>query len=531
ASYTPIPFAEGARIIWTGNLKEIHFYQIQVRLYPKSTTVVSFTPSDIADYADKINHVTQVLENPDHHFNTAYETSEKIFETKLAAGEQKEVIRIDGPGLITQFTLKIEAENIEYALTQTLFRFFFDDLPNACIESPAADFFGASPGINPYISLPFTVKPDGTMVCRFVMPFEKSAMIQFENYGNQEISLNGLVQSAIYNWNEQSMHFTARWRVNHNLTASPENVIDLPFLIAFGNGLYVGTTSFLLNPCPVPTPWGNWWGEGDEKVFIDNNVKPSIFGTGSEDFYNYSWSSPDIFFFPYCGQPRNDGPGNRGFVANYRWHIPDAIPYQENIRFYMELFSHLPTPGLTYARLSYYYTKPGASDDHIPVTGEDLRILELPANWQPVASHGSHNSVFYEAEDIVEDSADTGLTDGNIWAGSHLLVWFPKQQGDQKNFTIPVENTGEYRVYITAAHTPASGKIIVSLNNQPADLHQQTEVINLHVPDRILSRNYLLTRTTLKEGNHILTLKYDGCEEHITNPEIGLDFIWIQKLE
>ena len=51
---------------------------------------------------------------------------------------------------------------------------------------------------------------------------------------------------------------------------------------------------------------------------------PRIFGTGSEDYFNYAWSSPDIFLFPYCGQPRNDGPGNRGFVTNNRWHIIDS---------------------------------------------------------------------------------------------------------------------------------------------------------------------------------------------------------------
>jgi hypothetical protein len=136
------------------------------------------------------------------------------------------------------------------------------------------------------------------------------------------------------------MHFRARWRVDHDLIASGKDVQDLPFLLARGRGVYVGTTSILLNPAPVPTPWGGWWGEGDEKVFVDGDTVPSTFGTGSEDYYNYSWSAPDIFFFPYCGQPRNDGPGNRGFVTNFRWHVVDAIPFRDSIGFSMELSSH-----------------------------------------------------------------------------------------------------------------------------------------------------------------------------------------------
>ena len=64
---------------------------------------------------------------------------------------------------------------------------------------------------------------------------------------------------------------------------------------------------------------------------------PSFFGTGSEDYFNYSWSSARIFSYPYCGQPRNDGPGNRGYVSNYSWHISDDIPFTDKIAFYMEL--------------------------------------------------------------------------------------------------------------------------------------------------------------------------------------------------
>ncbi len=178
------------------------------------------------------------------------------------------------------------------------------------------------------------------------MPFAESLIIRLENMGEQDVSVRG---SALpypeYKWNpESSLHFRARWRVEHDLVASNQDVQDLAFLMANGKGLYVGTTSILLNPNQVPTPYGNWWGEGDEKVFVDDEALPSIFGTGSEDYYNYSWSSPDIFAFPYCGQPRNDGPGNRGFVTNFRWHILDPIPFKRNIRFYMELFSHEVRP-------------------------------------------------------------------------------------------------------------------------------------------------------------------------------------------
>ena len=169
------------------------------------------------------------------------------------------------------------------------------------------------------------------MTCRFVMPFAKKCRIRFENRGAQEVTVTGSVLPLPWSWDPaRSMHFRARWRVDHDLIARPgAGAQDLPFVVARGSGVYVGTAIMLLNPNSIPTPYGNWWGEGDEKIFVDDDVRPSTFGTGSEDYFNYSWSSPDIFVYPYCGQPRNDGPANRGFVVNHRWHIMDALPFHQ----------------------------------------------------------------------------------------------------------------------------------------------------------------------------------------------------------
>jgi len=52
----------------------------------------------------------------------------------------------------------------------------------------------------------------------------------------------------------------------------------------------------------VVTIGGSWWGEGDEKIWLDDHPFPSFFGTGSEDFFNYSWSNNDLFNHAYGGQ-------------------------------------------------------------------------------------------------------------------------------------------------------------------------------------------------------------------------------------
>ncbi len=530
ASYAPIPFAKRMRLVWRGDLKTIHFYQVQVRLYESGTKIVSFSPEDLNTYRDIIDRVTAVLSDPDENLKPLSEDPAIPFESLLNPSEEKEILSLDGSGALEILTIQLRARNMDKALRQTVLNIICDGYPWGQVQAPLGDFFGAAPGINPYQSLPFTVHPDGTMTCRYVMPFKKSLKMRVENLGKQPVEIKGSALRMAFTWDdERSMHFRARWRIDHNVIASNTAVQDLPFLLAHGKGLYVGTTSYLLNPNNVPTPYGNWWGEGDEKVFIDDDEVPSTFGTGSEDYYNYSWSSPDIFYFPYCGQPRNDGPGNRGFVTNFRWHILDPLPFQNSIRFFMELKSHERTPGLSYARIGYHYARPGLIDDHLAIMPEDVRHLELPEDWQPALRMGARNSVFYEAEKIVDNELGTYFEKGRLWAGGKLLVWNPKKVGESKSFAFKIEKKGKKRIHFAAALTPGSGKVSILVDGQPTPLSNKKRIVDLYRPFRTLLRNFTLPPMEFEPGEHKLTLKFEGAEPQLEKPKIGVDFIWIQE--
>jgi len=529
ASYAPIPFAKGLRVVWIGNTKEIHFYHLQVRLYEQGAPVTSFQPDDIRTYAETIDRVTLKLSDPDQNLVSRSKQPEQSFDTNLAPSECKILVRLDGPLAIERLSLQLAAKDLDKALRQAVLLITFDDYPWGQVQSPVGDFFGAAPGVNPYQSLPFTVRPDGTMTCRFVMPFERSCRVELYNCGEQPVRVKGSVLPMPYAWDERSMHFRARWRASHDLIASNRDVQDMPFLLAHGQGVYVGTGVYLMNPCPVPTPYGNWWGEGDEKVFVDDDHTASIFGTGSEDYFNYSWSSPDIFTYPYCGQPRNDGPGNRGFVTNYRWHILDPIPFKSSIRFTMELCSHEPTPGLSYARIGYHYARPGLTDDHLAIMPADLRIPKLPENWQPAARMGAANSVFFAAEDVAADRQATQFIDGPMWAGGKLLAWTPAKDGDRKDFKIPIQAAGAQQIHVALALTPQSGKIAFYLDGKPLQLESKAETIDLYCPYRTVLRSIALMPGELEAGNHTLTLEWKDTPGRVANPQVGIDFIWVQR--
>ncbi len=530
ASYAPIPFAKRLRLVWTGKLDEIHFYHIQVRKYAAGTPVATFRPNDIAAFKDTIDRVTLALADPDRLPASPSAKPARALEATIGPGERKEALKLEGPAALEGFWLRLEADNMDAALRQTVLHVICDGFPRGQVQCPVGDFFGAAPGINPYSSLPFSVRADGRMTCRFVMPFAESLRLVVENLGGQPVRLTGEAVPGAFAWDERAMHFRAGWRVDHDLIASGEAVQDLPFLLARGKGAYVGTASILLNPAVVPTSWGNWWGEGDEKVFVDDDAVPSIFGTGSEDFYNYSWSSPDIFFFPYCGQPRNDGPGNRGFVTNFRWHVLDRIPFAASIDFRMELNSHERTPGLSYARTAYYYARPGTIDDLEDIKPDDVRELRLPQGWQPAARLGARNSVFYPAEDILTERSNTVLREGRLWAGGRLLVWTPRKTGERKKLRIHVDAPGKTAIHITAALTPDSGTLSAWLDGPPAGGPAKPLGIDLFDPFRTLLRTFSLEPVELTPGEHTLVLEFKGAGLGIARPEIGLDFIWVQKV-
>ncbi len=529
ADYFPIPFSKSCRIVWKGKLSDLHFYQVQVREYAPGTPVRTFQPEDLKTWAEEIDRAISILRHPSRALDEVSAKEKIPLDRTVAAGERLEVFKSDrGPGAVRMLALKVEAPDWRNALRQTLMDIRFDGSPLPQVEAPVGDFFGAAPGINPYETLPMTVKPDGTMICRFLMPFARSMSLSFRNYGEQPVRISGELLVSPYGWRpDRSMHFRARWRVNHDLLAAPgEGAFDLPFLVAHGQGVYVGTAVMLMNPSPVPTAWGNWWGEGDEKVFVDGETLPSTFGTGSEDYFNYSWSACDLFEHPYCAQPVCTGPDTRGYISNCRWHILDALPFNQEIAFYMELYSHRRTPGLSHARIAYHYARQGIRDDGVPIMDSDARLAPLPKAWQPVASHGSQGAIFHQAESLeAKGDGEISVVEGELWSGGRLLLWRPGKKGDKLSLALEVQKAGRYAIVMTSAMTPDSGSFRAKCDAQQLTREGNGTAVDLHSPYQTMLRNVAWKPVDWKAGKHLIVL--EAGDGGISNSTIGLDFIWL----
>ncbi len=530
ATYFPIPFAKACRIEWTGDIKELHFYHIGVRIYDKNTQVETFTTKVLQNNAGKLEEISKILKNPDE--NYAYVSEEiRKSEVQLQPGNSVVLHSVDGENAIEYFSVKINAKNPESVLRKTVLNVFFDNTSVPQIQSPLGDFFGAAPGLNPFLSLPFSVQRDSTMICRFIMPFRSSAVFELENNSGEEITVSSGMRVIEHKWEEgKTMHFRARWRIDHDLTASNINangrVYDMLYLMASGKGRLVGASAFIYNPSNAVTPWGNWWGEGDEKIFIDKDTFPSFFGTGSEDYFNYSWSSAKIFSYPYCGQPRNDGPGNRGYVSNFRWHISDDIPFNDKLAFFMELGSHDNVPGFSYGRLVYFYAMPGLIDDFKKISMSDLRDLSYQI-WMPKAYCGSAGYTFIQAEKVnYEKSRQLLIEKSVLAAGAEFLAWKPSHEGEKITFRLSMDQDQENtKIGLTLMHGPDGGIFSIRINGQPVKFDGKDH-IDLFQTDLQILANHFSEIIHLKKGNNEISFESLNASE---NSEIGIDFFWIKE--
>jgi hypothetical protein len=138
-----------------------------------------------------------------------------------------------------------------------------------------------------------------------------------------------------------------------------------------GSGHYVGNVLNVLNRA------ASWWGEGDEKIYVDGESFPSQWGTGTEDYYGYAWCSNERFSTPYIGQPRGGSHQNFGYHSLYRFHVFDPIPFRENLQFDFEI-GHWGDPiDVTYDAVMFWYAREGATSNISASSPESNRIPAL----------------------------------------------------------------------------------------------------------------------------------------------------------
>lgn len=425
--YFPIPYSK--RCVVTSD-KGDFYYHVNYRTYVPDTQVQSFQAADLRALSSVIEKLAVRLQEP----RTAQSDSEsetEPYEIELGPGESVRE-EFEGSKAFTRAVVKLQSSDLEAALRGVLVRITFDG--ELCVESPLGDLFGSGPGLNPFSTLPVGMTKE-EMYCHWLMPFRESAIIELTNHAKVGATLSGEIALRSYRWNENSMHFHARWRTESGVPTRPMQ--DWNYLTAKGRGVFAGASFTIDNPVK------EWWGEGDEKIYVDGETFPSHFGTGTEDYFGYAWCWPGLFAHAYHAQPRCDGPGNYGRTSVNRFHILDRIPFSRDFKFDMELWHWNSKCHVNMAVVAYWYARPGATDGFAAIRPTDLIVRPLPPYVAPRVAGA------LEGESL-QIMAVTGTAEPQDWNGlsgeRHLWWHAGMKPGDVLKLQFSAPRSGKYHV-------------------------------------------------------------------------------------
>jgi hypothetical protein len=239
---------------------------------------------------------------------------------------------ITGPGVIQHLWLTVAPT----FWRRLVLRISWDGEDSPSVDVPLGDFFCNGWGSYCHVnSLPVAVNPNGGFNSYWPMPFRSRARISIVNLSSDAVpALYYQVDYSLTDVPRSVGYFHAQWRRSNPLAHMTPHTIVADVA---GQGHYVGTY----------IAWGvhnsGWWGEGEVKFYLDGDAEwPTICGTGTEDYFGGAWNFEyppgeyGTFTTPFLGLAQVLKPdglySSQQRFGMYRWHIPDPIRFQKDLR-------------------------------------------------------------------------------------------------------------------------------------------------------------------------------------------------------
>ncbi len=305
---------------------------------------------------------------------------------RVPPGGSHRLGELRGPGVIRHLWITALGSDPDL-LRRAALRIHWDDHDTPSVDAPLGDFFGCGFGetLN-FASLPLAMMPqDGKgMNCFFPMPFRERARIEILNESERELShlfyyvdweelpapdpeegyfhacfrrqnpCEGISDRGMSNW---------EFQMEGKNPSGADNYVVLDFQ---GRGHYVGCVLNVHNL--RVSDRNNWYGEGDDMIFIDGDSLPTLHGTGTEDYFLTAWGPRQHFCGPYAGMTLPGGENYSGRVSMYRFHIEDPICFERSIRVTIE-HGHANRRSDDWSSVAYWYAaEPGSPNTpRVPV--------------------------------------------------------------------------------------------------------------------------------------------------------------------
>jgi len=170
--------------------------------------------------------------------------------------------------------------------------------------------------------------------------------------------------------------WTSDWKSNGDPKVDGKTNLDgkdnYVWVDATGRGHFVGVTMSVFQN------QDGWWGEGDDMFFVDGESRPSINGTGSEDYFLGAWDfgghpfSYRLYGAPVVGEERAGGKS-----SVYRFHMDSPITFAKSLRASIE-HGHANHRSDNYYSVAYWYqTEPHAPFPVLPSVDQRIPRLQL----------------------------------------------------------------------------------------------------------------------------------------------------------
>ncbi len=527
--YLPIPYSEHCKITYECDAVKFEnnhwrpsiYYNINYRTYKSGVRVKSFTKDNLIDSKPLIDKTSATLLNPEVSGIEDFKKSKT-----LAASDEISVDISESGKAVSKINIKIDAKDLNQALRSTVLRVSFDG--NETVWVPVGEFYGTGYQIHPSKTWNTEVDENGQMEATWLMPFKKSANISVINYGDQKVKVELDVSTSEYKWKRSSMYFGVSWHEHNQIhTASNPDLenhewhYDLNYIDLKGEGVYVGDALTVFNTVDA------WWGEGDEKIFVDGEDFPSCIGTGTEDYYGYAWCRPEKFTHPFIAQPTGAGNFHPGMTVNLRFRSLDAMPFEKELSSNIEMWHWVKTK-MNYAMTAFWYVKPGFKSN----VSANIESVKLPVAlkrsdiYKPIVDkngkiEGEHLEVF------TFDSGTVNTQSGNFgWSGETQLWWRNAEIGDQLTTMFILNETGKYRFTAQLTKAVDYGIIQLSLNGEPV-----VNRINGFNENGVETFQIDFGTHVLSEGENIFSVKILGADEFAKPGNmVGIDFLKFEKV-
>lgn len=309
----------------------------------------------------------------------------------IKGGATQELFNVQGAGVITHIWFTIAAQSNMH-LKELVLRAYWDGESKPSIEVPVGDFFGLN--LADYVifeSQYIACSPGKSLNCYFPMPYRKGARMTVTNEGTREVGAfySNIDYQAVDALPEDAVYFHAQYRQEtptHAVhDANGKDVLNVNgkdnyiFCETRGRGHLMGITLGWVQNSE------GWMGEGDEMIFVDDESKPIITGTGSEDYLCGSWNfggreHAQAFSHHQYGAPLIQSPEREGGrYCVYRFHGDNPVTFTKYLKHTLEHGHANDRSDMYYSCAYWYQDKPATDFPKLPAVSERMPHTTNPA--------------------------------------------------------------------------------------------------------------------------------------------------------